>query len=63
VPGKDPMGRSHYWFVVKPLEPADEDSDRGAVENGYTSLTPLQVDLTNFEEFGRLAQVPVTDRR
>lgn len=58
VPGKDPMGRHHYWFVVKPLEPADEDSDRWAVENGYTSLTPLQVDLTNFEQFDRMASSP-----
>lgn len=63
VPGKDPMGRNHYWFVVKPLEPADEESDRGAVENGYTSLTPLQVDLTNFEQFRRLASAPVSGRR
>lgn len=47
VPGKDPMGRSHYWFIVKPLEPIDETSDRWAVENGFIALTPLQVDLTN----------------
>lgn len=58
VPGKDPMGRSHYWFVVKPLEPADEDTDRWAVENGYTSVTPLQVDLTNQEQFSRSAPLP-----
>lgn len=50
VPGKDPMGRGHYWFVVKPLEPADEDTDRWAVEHGYTSLTPLQLDLTNVSQ-------------
>jgi 5'-nucleotidase len=58
VPGKDPMGRNHYWFVVKPLEPADEDTDRWAVENGYTSVTPLQVDLTNQEQFSRRAPLP-----
>ena len=61
VPGKDPMGRSHYWFVVKPLEPADEHSDRWAVESGYTSLTPLQVDLTNDEQFVRLTTPPVAE--
>ena len=51
VAGQDPMGRSHYWFVVKPLEPADTDTDRWAIENGYISLTPLRVDLTNDQEF------------
>ncbi|HZG00056.1 MAG TPA: 5'/3'-nucleotidase SurE [Chitinophagales bacterium] len=47
VPGVDPMGRKHYWFTVIPLEPAEEDSDRWAVENGYVSITPLRLDLTN----------------
>lgn len=53
VAGKDPMGRSHFWFVVKPLEAADEDSDRWAVEHGYVSITPLQIDLTNERQFER----------
>lgn len=47
VPGIDPMGRKHYWFTVTPLEPADEGTDRWAVENGYVSVTPLRLDLTN----------------
>ena len=47
VPGTDPMGRKHYWFTVFPLEPADEGTDRWAVENGYVSITPLRLDLTN----------------
>jgi 5'-nucleotidase len=47
VPGKDPMGRSHFWFVVKPTEGTDPDSDRWAVEHGYTSITPLRIDVTD----------------
>lgn len=47
VPGMDPMNRKHYWFTVTPLEPADEGTDRWAVENGYVSITPLRLDLTN----------------
>lgn len=47
VPGMDPMARKHYWFTVTPLEPADEGTDRWAVENGYVSITPLRLDLTN----------------
>ncbi len=49
VPGMDPMGRKHYWFTVSALEPADENTDRWAVENGYVSITPLRLDLTNEE--------------
>jgi len=51
VPGTDPMGRPHFWFVVKPLEPAEEDTDRWAVEQGYISMTPLRLDLTNERQF------------
>ncbi len=47
VPGVDPMGRKHYWFTVTPLEPAEEDTDRWAVENDYVSITPLRLDLTD----------------
>lgn len=46
VPGTDPMGRKHYWITVAPLDPADEGTDRWAVENQYTSITPLRLDLT-----------------
>lgn len=49
-PGIDPMGRKHYWFTVIPLEPAEEGTDRWAVENGYVSITPLRLDLTDETE-------------
>lgn len=59
VPAVDPMGRKHYWFTVMPLEPADEGTDRWAVENSYTSITPLGLDLTNQEELKkRLKEQP-----
>ena len=50
IPGKDPMGRSHFWFVVKKLEEPDEGTDRWAVEHGYISMTPLRLDLTDTEQ-------------
>ncbi len=53
VPGHDPLGRPHFWFSVRPLEPADEGTDRWAVEQGYVSLTPLRLDLTNEVELER----------
>lgn len=47
IPGKDPRGRPHYWFTVAPLDAAQEGTDRWAVENGFVSITPLRLDLTN----------------
>jgi 5'-nucleotidase len=47
VPGEDPMGRRHFWFTVVPLEPADEGTDRWAIEHGFVSITPLRLDLTD----------------
>jgi 5'-nucleotidase len=57
VPGIDPMGRKHYWFTVIPLEPADEGTDRWAVEQGYVSITPLRLDLTDEEQLKREVQL------
>jgi 5'-nucleotidase len=56
VPGMDPLGRKHYWFTVTPLEPAEEDTDRWAVENGFVSITPLRLDLTNEEELKKMQE-------
>jgi hypothetical protein len=47
VPDKDPKGREHFWFTVTPLEKAEPGTDRWAVENGWTSITPLRLDLTD----------------
>jgi len=47
VASQDPMGRKHYWFSAIPLTEPDENSDRWAVENGFVSLTPLRLDLTD----------------
>jgi 5'-nucleotidase len=47
VPAKDPMGRTHYWFTVVPVEATEEGTDRSAVEQGYVSMTPLRLDLTD----------------
>jgi 5'-nucleotidase len=47
VPGKDPMGRTHFWFTVAPIEHAEEGTDRWAMERGYVSMTPLRLDLTD----------------
>jgi 5'-nucleotidase len=53
VPGEDPMGRKHFWFTVIPMEQAEEGTDRWTVEQGYVSMTPLRLDLTNENELER----------
>jgi 5'-nucleotidase len=50
VPGIDPLGRKHYWITVKALEPADQGTDRWAMENDLVSITPLSLNLTDFSE-------------
>lgn len=47
VPTKDPMGRELYWFTVKPIESSEEGTDRWALEQGWISLTPVSLDLTD----------------
>lgn len=47
VESQDPMGRKHFWFSAIPLTAPDVNSDRWAVDNGYVSLTPLRLNLTD----------------
>lgn len=50
VEDEDPYGRKIFWSTVFPLEPAEEGTDRWAMENGLVSITPLRLDLTNESE-------------
>src|SRR5918999_2538361 len=56
VADTDPMGREHYWFTVVPLEQHLEGTDLWAVANGYVSMTPLRLDLTDHEALRRMAE-------
>ncbi len=47
IPGMDPKGRKLYWYDFIPLEPAEEGTDRWAVERSLVSVTPLRLDLTD----------------
>ena len=57
VPGKDPMGRMHYWFTVVPVEATEVGTDRWAVEQGCLSRTPLRLDLTEHDALGRMRKL------
>ncbi|MNE91280.1 5'-nucleotidase SurE [compost metagenome] len=52
----DPRGRQVYWIglageaVAEPKRGYDEvESDFFAVANGFVSITPIQMDATNYE--------------
>ncbi len=55
IPSKDPMSRNIYWISVKPLEPAEQGTDRWAMENGKVSITPLRLDLTDEETLKKMS--------
>ena len=53
----DPRGRSHYWIGGGEARWDDVDgTDMGAVHDGYVSLTPLHLDLTNHRALVQLAE-------
>ena len=46
----DPSGREYFWIGGGVVHwRGDEDSDFQAVEDGYVSVTPLHLDLTNYK--------------
>ena len=46
----DPNGREYFWIGGGESRWwGDDDSDFRAIEDGYVSVTPLHLDLTNFE--------------
>lgn len=47
VPGKDPMGRDNYWLSVRTIEELESGTDLHAMHNGFVSITPLRLDLTD----------------
>ena len=47
----DPWGRDMFWIGAgKSSWSGDEDSDFRAVEEGYISVTPLHLDLTQYDQ-------------
>lgn len=56
VRAEDPNGREIYWFVPRPLEPADVGTDRWAIEQDLVSITPLRLDLTDHTALGTLSR-------
>jgi len=49
VTGQDPQGRNYYWVTGDPLTdvpPEERGTDIGAIADGYVSITPIHLDMT-----------------
>ncbi|MGN3975491.1 5'/3'-nucleotidase SurE [Tsuneonella sp. SYSU-LHT278] len=57
VEGRDPRGYPYYWFGLEAIEHTlDHGTDLEAIDDGYVSVTPLQLDLTHHSSLGALAE-------
>jgi 5'-nucleotidase len=46
---KDPYGNDTYWIAGRSVEEHEEGTDITAVKDGYVSVTPLQLDMTQYD--------------
>jgi 5'-nucleotidase len=57
VKGTDPRGYDYYWFGLHGVEhTSGHDTDLEVVDDGFITVTPLQLDLTHRESLSTLAQ-------
>lgn len=58
---RNPRGEEHYWLGLHPLDFRARDgvngiSDYEAIEKGFISLTPIQLDLSAYKSMNRLQE-------
>lgn len=53
---QDPRGQDYYWLSgsFQNIEPDATDTDEWALQHGYISIVPIQVDLTNYKQLEHL---------
>lgn len=55
VPRTDPRGRPYYWIGGDaPTGVPEDGTDIGALAEGYVSVTPVQLDLTAYQQMAEL---------
>jgi 5'-nucleotidase len=58
VKSVSPRGETMYWMgAAGPAADAGEGTDFHAVEHGWVSVTPLQIDLTHAAQMGERSQL------
>ncbi|MBN1785902.1 MAG: 5'/3'-nucleotidase SurE [Candidatus Methanofastidiosa archaeon] len=50
----DPRNKPYYWISGIPSEIYDDNSDIKATNEGYISITPIKLDLTDYEKINAL---------
>ena len=54
----DPRGRPYYWIGGEaPTAIPDEGTDFSAIESGFVSVTPLHLDMTDFQVLDTLSKI------
>lgn len=57
IPSRDPRGHEIYWVGAPgPEQDAGPGTDFHALDNGYVSVTPLQIDLTRYNAMDMVSQ-------
>lgn len=51
---KDPLGRPYYWIIGEAVWEGNSEEDTWAVKNGYISISPLHIDLLDYEIYKEL---------
>lgn len=51
----DPRGKPYYWIAGEPEWSEYEESDYSAITKGYISITPLKMDMTDYELISKLS--------
>ena len=56
----DPKGRQYFWIAGTPEWEEEDGTDHKAVTDGYLSVTPMHLDLTDYPGLERYA--PLSER-
>ncbi len=57
--GKDPFNKDFYWIGGKLKDEFEKGTDSEAVKAGYISVTPLQIDITDYETLKKLSAIKI----
>ncbi len=58
---RNPRGEEYYWIGIHPLQWESRSSDimcdLDAIEDGYVSITPIQLNLTSYDDIASLKRL------
>ena len=61
ISANNPRGMNAYWLTGRflNLEPHSDDTDYWALDHGYGSITPIRLDMTDYNSFAHLVPLVV----